>query len=191
MQRSKTVALWLATAAAGLVMSGCATQEYVDEQIAGVNGRIDTLNGQVTSLSGKVDANSAGVQAAQARADEAYKLAQGSLTRTVISETDKVNFDTNKWELSSEAKATLTAFAERLKGENKNVYIEIVGRGDPRGKVYDNRVLGEKRALEVRRFLLSQGIPLSHMNTVSWGEEKPVEGDDASNRVVLLRVTSA
>lgn len=198
MQRSMTCVSWLAVAAAGLLMSGCATQEYVDEQIAAVNGRIDGVNGQVTQLSSRVDSNASGVQQAQARADSAYTLAQGKMTRTVVSENDGVNFATNQWQLSDEAKATLTAFADRLKAENKNVFVEIVGRGDPRGSTYENRLLGEKRALEVRRFLMSQGIPLNHMETVSWGEEKPIAVDAASTggdanaaqRRVVLRVTS-
>ena len=58
----------------------------------------------------------------------------------------------------------------------------------------NNRVLGEKRALEVRRFLSSQGIPLSHMETVSWGEERVKNPNAATddtheeNRRVNIRV---
>jgi peptidoglycan-associated lipoprotein len=197
MQRSMTGVSWLAVAAAALLTSGCATQEYVDEQIAAVNGRIESVNGQVGQIASRVDANAAGAQKAQARADEAYTLAQGKMTRTVISESDGVSFATNEWQLSDEAQATLTAFADRLKSENKNVVVEIVGRGDPRGSTYNNRILGEKRALEVRRYLMSQGIPLNHMETVSWGEEKPIAVDAASTggdtnaaqRRVILRVT--
>lgn len=198
MQRTMTGISWLAVAAAGLLVSGCATQEYVDEQIAAVNGRIESVNGQVGQLASRVDTNAASAQKAQARADEAMTLAQGKLSRTVVSENDGVNFATNEWQLSSEAQATLTAFADRLKADNKNVFVEIVGRGDPRGSTYNNRVLGEKRALEVRRFLSAQGIPLNHMETVSWGEEKPIAVDaadtggdaHAAQRRVILRVTS-
>lgn len=183
----------LAVAAMGLMTSGCATEAYVDQQIATVNGRIEQLGGQVTQLSGRVDANASGVQAAQTRADEAHKLAEGKLVYSVLSDSDYVSFDTNKWKLSSEAQATLTAFADRLKSENRNVYIEIVGNGDSRGSVMSNRILGEKRALEVRRFLTAQGLPLGHMETVSWGEERQVQQGTsaeamAANRRVTLRV---
>lgn len=200
MQRHMTRVMWLAAAAAaGLLMSGCATKDYVDEQIAAVNGKIDGLNsqlgGQIAQMNSRIDANASAAQAAQTRADSAYTLAQGHMTRTVVSESDGVNFDTNKWQLSAEAKETLNAFAERLKSENKNVFVEIVGRGDPRGSTTSNRVLGEKRALEVRRYLMSQGIPLNHMETVSWGEEKPLEqngvaASNAEQRRVILRVTA-
>jgi peptidoglycan-associated lipoprotein len=115
------------------------------------------------------------------------------MSRTVVSETDTITFDTGKWALSDEAKATLTAFAERLKGDNKKVFVEIVGHADARGDTDANRILGEKRALETRRFLFSQGIPLVGMQTVSWGEEQPTgtgasAEDLAADRRVVLRI---
>jgi outer membrane protein OmpA-like peptidoglycan-associated protein len=202
-----------AVAVAGLMASGCATEKYVDDRVAELSSKIDGVSSQVAQVSSKVDqvggrveqvnakvdaANgrieqvNASTQAAGKRADDAYKLAQGSLTRTVLAEDDSITFDTNKWALSEEAQAKLTSMAQQLKAQNKNVFLEIVGNGDPRGSTMNNRVLGEKRALEVRRFLSSQGIPLSHMETVSWGEERlknPERSDTAheENRRVLIR----
>ncbi len=183
----------VAVVAGGLALSGCATEKYVDDHIAAVNSRIDGVDSKVTALSGRVDEVDKSAQAAQARADEAYGLARGKMTRTVISESDTINFETAKWDLSDEAKATLTAFAERLKADNKKVFVEIVGNADPRGDSDKNRILGEKRALETRRFLFSQGIPLASMETVSWGEERPAATGDtpedlAANRRVVLRI---
>jgi peptidoglycan-associated lipoprotein len=177
----------------GLALSGCATEKYVDEHIAVVNSRVDALDGKVNALSSRVDGVETSTQAAQARADEAYALAKGKMSRTVVSESDTINFETNSWALSDEAKATLTAFAERLKADNKKVFVEIVGNADTRGENDKNRILGEKRALEARRFLFSQGIPLASMETVSWGEERPVATgntpeDLAANRRVVLRI---
>jgi outer membrane protein OmpA-like peptidoglycan-associated protein len=186
-----------AMASGALLLSGCATEDYVDEQIAMVNQHITDLDGRLSGQLQQTNARLDGVdrtsQDALQRADAAGKLAAGKLVYTVLSEEDAVQFDTNKWKLSAEAQATLTAFAEKLKSENKNVYIEIIGHGDPRGSVYNNRILGEKRALEVRRFLTAQGIPLTHMETVSWGEEKPTQEGatadaNAANRRVTLRV---
>lgn len=183
----------VAVVASGLALSGCATEKYVDEHIAAVNSRIDGVDSKVNALSGRVDQVAGSAQAAQTRADEAYALAKGKMSRTVVSESDTINFETNSWALSDEAKATLTAFAERLKADNKKVFVEIVGNADTRGENDKNRVLGEKRALETRRFLFSQGIPLASMETVSWGEERPVATgntpeDLAANRRVVLRI---
>lgn len=193
----RTFGISLVSLAAGsLLLSGCATKTYVDEQIAAVNGRISSvegsLNGQISSLSTRVDGVERTAQAASQRANEAYRLAEGKFLYTVISESDQVTFASGQWKLSKEAQSTLTAFADRLKSENKNVFIELRGHGDPRGSTYSNRILGEKRALEVRRFLTSQGVPLARMSTVSWGEErtksgaKGAAGYAADRRVVLV-----
>ena len=188
----------LGAAIAGLLVSGCATEAYVDEQIAAVSGRLETVSSRVANVEGGLQQANARLetldQNTQTALQTANKAMQGKINYAVLSEQDAVTFDTNKWNLSEEAQTTLTAFAERLKSENKGVYIEIVGHGDPRGSVYNNRILGEKRALEVRRFLTSQGIPLNRMETVSWGEERQrSEGaasadSNAANRVVTLRV---
>jgi peptidoglycan-associated lipoprotein len=183
----------VAVVASGLALSGCATEKYVDEQVGAVSSRVGALEGQVSALSSRVDGVDKTAQAAGQRADEAYTLAKGKMGRTVVSESDTINFETAKWDLSDEAKATLTAFAERLKADNKKVFVEIVGNADPRGDNDKNRILGEKRALETRRFLFSQGIPLANMETVSWGEERPAATgetpeDLAASRRVVLRV---
>ena len=175
--------------AGGLALSGCATEAYVDEHVAAVNSRVDAVDSRVTALSGRVDQVDQTAQAASAKAD----AAQQHLVRTVISESDTITFETAKWTLSDEAKATLTAFADKLKADNKPVFIEIVGGADARGDTDKNRILGEKRALETRRFLSSLGIPLSNMETVSWGEERLAAGgataeEQALSRRVVLRV---
>jgi outer membrane protein OmpA-like peptidoglycan-associated protein len=177
--------------ASGLALSGCATESYVNEQVGAVSARVDALDSKVTALSGHVDQVDKTAQAAGQRADSAYTLAEGHLVRTVVSESDTITFETAKWDLSDEAKATLTAFADKLKTDNKRVFIEIVGGADARGDIDKNRILGEKRALETRRFLSSQGIPLHNMSTVSWGEEHATgttEEELAAARKVTLRV---
>jgi outer membrane protein OmpA-like peptidoglycan-associated protein len=191
----KGLALVATLGAATLAMGGCATEDYVDQHIATVNTRIDQTNAKVDSVNGKVDALSGRVdgvdtaaKAAHARADAAYTLAQGKLLMSEVSR-EMVNFDTNKWALSTEAKATLTALAEKLKADNKNVFIELIGHADTRGPELRNRVLGEKRAIEVRHFLFDQGIPLNAMQTVSWGDTRPkAEGETAAAHASNRRV---
>ena len=45
-----------AVAVGGLVMTGCATNGYVDEQIAAVNSRIDATDARVTAATQRADA---------------------------------------------------------------------------------------------------------------------------------------
>jgi len=104
---------------------------------------------------------------------------------------EDVYFDFDKWELADQAKQTLTAQAELLK-QNANAAITIEGYADERGTTEYNRVLGEKRALEVRRFLTELGVT-NPVTIISFGKDKPfcTEQDEAcytQNRRVHLVV---
>lgn len=55
----------------GLALSGCATQKYVDEQIAGVNSRISAVDAKASDAIQRADAASSAAQAAAADARNA------------------------------------------------------------------------------------------------------------------------
>jgi outer membrane protein OmpA-like peptidoglycan-associated protein len=162
-----------ALAAAGLLIGGCATEEYVDQQIAATNARIDQV---------------------QARAEEAHaKLASGDFQSTVLMMDDSVRFESNKSELSDSARASLANFAQRLKTENRNVHVEVVGHADSSGRTEHNLRLGQLRAEAVMRFLHTQGVPLHRMSAISYGEHMPRAANEAAagraeNRRVVLVV---
>ena len=170
--------IWLAATVVGggLSVSACATEDYVDQHVAAVSMRLDQVQTEVTAVNTRVDGVERTAQTAQQTANAAGALANtkadAKFVYNDLGGSSAVTFATNKWTLSDEAQATLTAMAEKLKTDNKSVYLEIVGHGDPRGSVIQNRELGAKRALNVQRFLSEQGVPLSHMNVVSWGEER-------------------
>lgn len=189
--------LTAAAAFAGMAMAGCASEPmatvaYVDQKDTGLRGEIDQLHSQVQSLNTQVAQANAAAQQASAKADEAGRKAAGDFTHHVLFTDDSIVFDTNKAALSQDAQAKLTAFAEKIKNDNQNVHIEIQGHGDARGSASHNRTLGERRADVVRRYLMDQGIPLYHMSTISFGEERPTasnataEGQQENRRAVLV-----
>lgn len=51
-------------AVGGLALSGCATTDYVDQQIATVNGRIDAVDAKATDAIQRADAANGAAQAA-------------------------------------------------------------------------------------------------------------------------------
>jgi len=55
----------------GLALSACATTEYVDQQIATVNGRIDTVDAKAQDAIQRADAANAAAQAAAGEAQNA------------------------------------------------------------------------------------------------------------------------
>jgi outer membrane murein-binding lipoprotein Lpp len=65
----------------GLGLSACATTEYVDQQIAAVNGRIDQLDARVQTAAQRADAAAASAQAANSAAQAAATDARSANQR--------------------------------------------------------------------------------------------------------------
>ncbi len=67
--------------------------------------------------------------------------------------------------------------------------VELQGNCDERGDRDYNLALGEKRALEVRRFLINLGVAPERLTTVSFGEERPLApGHDEASWALNRRV---
>ena len=91
---------------------------------------------------------------------------------------DRIFFATNKSSLTTASRATLRKQATYLR-KNKNLNVTIEGHADERGTREYNLALGERRALEVRDFLIVKGVSGKKIRVVSFGEEKPLKS--ASN----------
>ena len=158
------------------------------QQLGAVNGQLNSMNGQLASVSGTA-------KDALDRATAAGKLAEGKFVYSVVLSDDGVKFPASSAELSPEAKARLDELVARLKSENRNVYLEIQGYTDATGSPDVNARLGQERADTVRRYLSSQGVPLSRISTISYGEDNPVAPNNtrdgrAQNRRVVIQVLS-
>ena len=84
-----------------------------------------------------------------------------------------VYFEFNRYDLSSDARATLTAAADWLR-DNPAVRVEIEGHCDELGTSEYNLALGAKRTYAVKDYLISLGVERSRLSTISYGEEIPV-----------------
>jgi peptidoglycan-associated lipoprotein len=58
--------------------------------------------------------------------------------------------------------------------DNPNVRTRIEGNCDERGTNEYNLALGERRAESAKNFLLSLGISPDRIETISYGEERPL-----------------
>lgn len=101
-----------------------------------------------------------------------------------------IYFEFDSSEVRAEDRETLAAHAAYL-AANSGVTITLEGHGDERGSREYNIGLGDRRAQSVRRQLEFQGALPTQINTVSYGEEKPVDfGHDeaawAQNRRVEI-----
>ncbi|MDO8295777.1 MAG: OmpA family protein [Caulobacter sp.] len=161
--------------------SGCATKDFVREQVAVVDTRVTTVGGTAGE--------------ALSRAKSAQQLAEGKFLYQVVLSDDSVKFPVDQNALSPEAEARLSELAQRLASENRNVYLEIQGFTDATGDTAYNERLGEARAEAVRRYLNKAGVALNRMATISYGEESPVAPNEtpegrAQNRRVVIVVLS-
>jgi outer membrane protein OmpA-like peptidoglycan-associated protein len=177
----RTAALTGAVLALGFAASGCASHRFVRDNLAVVDSRVT----EVAGTAGE----------ALDRANAAHKLAEGKFLYEVVLSDDSMKFPTDEHTLSPEAEARLAELVQRLKAENRNVYLEIQGHTDAVGDADYNERLGEARAEAVRRFLSRDGIALNRMATISYGEEAPVAPNDtpegrAQNRRVAIVVLS-
>ena len=89
---------------------------------------------------------------------------------------DKVYFDFDKSILDAEDKSLLEQYLPEIK---KAKIVRLEGHCDERGTREYNLALGERRALEVRDFLVIKGVSGKKIRVVSVGEEKPLKS--ASN----------
>ena len=99
-------------------------------------------------------------------------------------------FDFDSSALKPESREALDAHIVLLKLDDRSVRLE--GHTDERGTREYNMALGERRANAVRDYLVVNGIASYRIETVSYGEERPVaygSGDSnwAQNRRVELK----
>ncbi|MEM7384298.1 MAG: OmpA family protein [Verrucomicrobiota bacterium] len=64
----------------------------------------------------------------------------------------------------------------------RGTLIIIAGHTDSSGTLEYNRQLGERRAMAVRKSLLSQGVPPGNVQTISYGEDMRTGRGDSKDR---------
>ncbi len=96
-------------------------------------------------------------------------------------EFEAVHFDTDRADLRESAKQALASHAGQIQAHPEWGVVTIEGHCDERGSHEHNMALGQRRAETVKQYLVSQGVPMSRLMTVSFGESKPaVYGHDES-----------
>lgn len=185
----------------------CATKKFVKTEVG-------TVDQQVKEVKAAVDENTSTIQAHEEKLaslgslisqqgselknvetslEEVRKIAQGRLILKEVLKNDEVKFAFDKAELTSEAKAKLDEFVQKLIELDRGLYLEIRGHTDNTGPESWNLTLGKMRAEAVKDYLYRQHhIPLHRMEVISFGSSAPVadnssrEGRAANRRVEIL-----
>jgi outer membrane protein OmpA-like peptidoglycan-associated protein len=176
----------------GLSLTACATEDYVNKHVAAVQDQVTVIQAKQSDHDQHLAQLDQTTRDALQRAEAANKLAEGKFLYSMVLSDDSVKFRPSSADLSSEAQTRLMDFAQKLKSDNRNVYLEIQGHTDTTGSKAGNRRLGEERAEAVRLFFNEQGVPLNRMATISYGQDAPVApnttraGRAQNRRVVVI-----
>lgn len=113
---------------------------------------------------------------------------------TSTSELQAVYFEFDKFSLTSQARNILNSNAAWLK-DHPEISVQLAGHCDERGTEEYNQVLGENRAISVKKYLVTLGIDSDRVFTISYGETMPAnpghtEEAWAQNRRVEFKVSN-
>ena len=106
----------------------------------------------------------------------------------------KIFFKFNKSTILVKSYPLLDEVAQVLR-ENPNIKIRIEGHTDSKGGDRYNKKLSEERAASVLDYLRGQGVEGMRMESIGFGEERPIEDNAtetgrAANRRVEIHITS-
>lgn len=171
-----------------------------ETKLSQVEANAQRLSGQLDELAAVSNAARGGAKAAQATADAA--VAGVTATNERISALDDyvpqdiaaVNFRSGSAVLSADSKTTLDDIASKAMNA-KGYVLEVSGYADSTGSVTRNRMLSQRRADSVIRYLVeNHSIPLRRIITpFGYGEMNPVAENTtrdgrAQNRRVEIKL---
>jgi len=91
----------------------------------------------------------------------------------IMSGSDTIYFDTDRYDIDSQDQAALAKQAQWLaRYPAKRATIE--GHADERGTREYNIALGERRANAAKNYLTSLGVEPGRLSTLSYGKERPI-----------------
>jgi peptidoglycan-associated lipoprotein len=165
------VVLALVFAMVTLTTSCSRKQLRSEEESKGVAGYKAGGTGQGTGESARLSSG-ASTGASSQMSDLEQEREQKQRMAMQAFESESIYFDFDKSDLTAEARAILDKKAGWLRS-NPQYRLRIEGHCDNRGSNEYNVALGERRADAAMKYLVAQGIPVNHLSTISYGEERP------------------
>ncbi len=159
--------LFFAVIAVAVIISGCAKKEIIKpvDQPTTEQKPADNIQSEQKAVPVEKVTSLDPAEKDKAALDSAIKVLQARLK--------DIHFDFDKYMVRNEDKPILKEVSDVLL-RNKNVKVMIEGHCDERGTNEYNLALGDKRANAVKEYLRSLGTPSGKIDTISYGEEKPL-----------------
>lgn len=155
----------------------------VDEHGCPVDGDSDGVCDGVDQCPNTPD----GVEVKADGCPKAKKLKKGESIRV------KVYFETAKWDITPQGARDLQEAYRILKAYPKMMVL-VEGHTDSKGTDEYNRELSIKRAKSIKTWLVTQGVASDRLETIGFGETRPVDTNEtsdgrANNRRIEFRCT--
>jgi len=169
------------------LVSGCATEAYVNQKFKVV---ADATDEKLRAMEEDISENRSRIEDLTSGGG----LKPGGNAAAVFVLSEVVHFGFDKWDLSAEAKKKLDHAAAKAK-EIKYCMIALEGHTDSMGSTNYNLSLGNRRAQAVYRYLVDRGVKIFEISDLSFGEEKPLQGNKtpqerSKNRRVKVEIYS-
>jgi peptidoglycan-associated lipoprotein len=181
----KIVSILVLMLCLGLIMAGCPKKTVVI--------RRDQPSVQKSEEASRLEAERAAKEAkerelARIKEEEAKEPTGGELEKSLIAKKERgiegeifetkllkdIHFDFEKYDIRIGDEEILKENAALLKKSPK-MKIQIEGHCDERGTVEYNLALGERRANNTKKYLISLGITSNRISTISYGKERPLD----------------
>lgn len=161
-------------------LSGCATDQTVKSNTIKGDANISTMEtAKSKTESVALEEDTLKEAALKAKREQERLMAEAA----AFKEKD-IHFDFDRYDLTSDARKILGEIASWLSKQN-GWEITIQGHCDNRGTGEYNLALGERRAETAKSYLMSLGIAEGRIDTISYGEEMPL--DPANNEVAWAK----
>ena len=119
------------------------------------------------------------VTATDNRGGSATATATIQVVRREVVTFEDVHFDFDRFNLRPDALKLLDDAVAKLQA-NPEIRVTIEGHCDSIGTQQYNLALGERRANAARDYLVSRGIAASRLQTVSYGEDRPIADNNTA-----------
>jgi peptidoglycan-associated lipoprotein len=187
----KSVSIFMLIFCLGLVLAGCPKKTVVvsrEQPSVQKSGEATRLEAERAEREAREAKELKERELARIREEEAKQPAAGDLEKSLMAKRERgiegevfetkllkdIHFDFDKYDVRRGDEEVLKENAALLKKYPKTK-IQIEGHCDERGTVEYNLALGERRANNTKKYLISLGVASNRISTISYGKERPLD----------------
>jgi len=184
----KSVSILVLTLCLGLVLAGCPKKRVVFNREESSVQKSEEARRLEAERAAREEREAKERELARIREQEAKQPAGGEFEKSLVAKKERgiegevfetkllkdIHFDFDKYDVRREDEEVLKENAALLK-KYPNTKIQIEGHCDERGTVEYNLALGERRANNTKKYLVSLGIASNRISTISFGKERPLD----------------